>query len=450
MEHKLIFGGEQYLPFARSRIKALRATGLNYASQKFEFGDASVKVSISGEHEYIRIDGGTRDLLMVVNLWAVLSADNSSIYFSRVYRLDLKDPMDAKKASLIYSGSSKESLDGSVTIAPGFIRPYLTGAQLLDGLLITYSTLKTVTTEVHHYVDEYDFWTTTTTRTVTTVNYGSESAEIEENLVLDVELSAAYPSGRFNRTYSGLRIYSWAYFMHTSVEEGVTRNNIHIVAGPSSFSASSTTTYLPSVYDAAHPTEVNAAVAARVPYKWIPIQGGPEPKPVFVIESIPLPLETLPVRGTEYTPEEIGRRQKGYDFIRYNDRAIDRFGNSIFSSYPGNSVPGDLLSSSYYIGLADSGAKFQTKRIVDDAFYGSKMILGNLPGISSVPEYVAALNDTSTFGYTLWFDQTLPSSQWRRKDYPSPELNKTELNVIFATEVTHLTNLAKEWHPRVA
>ncbi len=29
MEHKLILGGEQYLPFARSRIKALQAKGAN-------------------------------------------------------------------------------------------------------------------------------------------------------------------------------------------------------------------------------------------------------------------------------------------------------------------------------------------------------------------------------------------------------------------------------------
>ena len=63
MEHKLILGGEIYLPFARSRIKALRATGLEYASQSFEMGDASVKVRIMPGHEYIRLEGGTIDVL---------------------------------------------------------------------------------------------------------------------------------------------------------------------------------------------------------------------------------------------------------------------------------------------------------------------------------------------------------------------------------------------------
>jgi hypothetical protein len=49
-------GGEQYLPFARSRIKAMRATGLRCASQQFEIDGAIVKVRIDGPHEFIRIE----------------------------------------------------------------------------------------------------------------------------------------------------------------------------------------------------------------------------------------------------------------------------------------------------------------------------------------------------------------------------------------------------------
>jgi len=58
MEHKLIQGGEQYLPFARSRVKALRAMGLAYASQKFEVDGCTVTVRIDPNHEYITINGG--------------------------------------------------------------------------------------------------------------------------------------------------------------------------------------------------------------------------------------------------------------------------------------------------------------------------------------------------------------------------------------------------------
>jgi hypothetical protein len=63
MEHKLIQGGEQYLPFARSRIKAMRATGAKYASQRFSMGDAEVNVQIVGDHDYIRLSGGVYNIL---------------------------------------------------------------------------------------------------------------------------------------------------------------------------------------------------------------------------------------------------------------------------------------------------------------------------------------------------------------------------------------------------
>lgn len=73
MEHKLITGGEQWLPFARSRIKALRALGNPYACQRYEIDGAHVEIRIAGEHEYIRLDGGiqilsgvTRDSMLIV------------------------------------------------------------------------------------------------------------------------------------------------------------------------------------------------------------------------------------------------------------------------------------------------------------------------------------------------------------------------------------------------
>lgn len=59
MEHKLFLGGgEQYLPFARSRIKALRASGMQYAQQQYELPDGSVKIRIQGNQDYITLSGG--------------------------------------------------------------------------------------------------------------------------------------------------------------------------------------------------------------------------------------------------------------------------------------------------------------------------------------------------------------------------------------------------------
>jgi len=58
MEHRLITGGEEYLPFARSCITKLKKLGLPYADQSYEVGGVSIKVRIEPGHEYIRIDGG--------------------------------------------------------------------------------------------------------------------------------------------------------------------------------------------------------------------------------------------------------------------------------------------------------------------------------------------------------------------------------------------------------
>lgn len=58
MEHKLILGGEQYLPFARSCVTKLKKLGLSHASQAYEVDGVSIKVRIEPGHEYIRLEGG--------------------------------------------------------------------------------------------------------------------------------------------------------------------------------------------------------------------------------------------------------------------------------------------------------------------------------------------------------------------------------------------------------
>lgn len=57
MEHKLIQGGEKYLPFARKQIKSLRATGVKYATQRFTMPDGEVMVKIAGDQSYIVLKG---------------------------------------------------------------------------------------------------------------------------------------------------------------------------------------------------------------------------------------------------------------------------------------------------------------------------------------------------------------------------------------------------------
>lgn len=66
MEHRLITGdGALWLPFARSRIKALRASGAPYASQQFTMPDAAlVRVRIEPGIEYIHIDASGGSVYM--------------------------------------------------------------------------------------------------------------------------------------------------------------------------------------------------------------------------------------------------------------------------------------------------------------------------------------------------------------------------------------------------
>ncbi len=74
MEHRLITGGYEYLPFARSCITKLKKLGLPYADQSFEVGGASIKVRVEPGHEYIRIEGG-----------GTVSLDNGVVELNNIY-----------------------------------------------------------------------------------------------------------------------------------------------------------------------------------------------------------------------------------------------------------------------------------------------------------------------------------------------------------------------------
>lgn len=76
MEHKLILGGEQYLPFARSRIRALRAAGMRFASQQFVMPDGEVHVRIVGPNSYVILTGGVYNILSgVVKTGTIIAGD---------------------------------------------------------------------------------------------------------------------------------------------------------------------------------------------------------------------------------------------------------------------------------------------------------------------------------------------------------------------------------------
>ena len=109
MEHKRITGGEHLLPFARSRIRALRATGMLYASQQFEIDGFSVRVRIEPGHEYIMLDGEQPSLYEFFTTGPVLNTQaflDFSIY--RGYGVNVKIDKEKKTLKGIAVGSTLE------------------------------------------------------------------------------------------------------------------------------------------------------------------------------------------------------------------------------------------------------------------------------------------------------------------------------------------------------
>jgi hypothetical protein len=119
MEHKLILGGEQYLPFARSRIKALRAMGLTHASQQFEVDGVSIKVRTDGEHNFIRIGGGS----CVFGLDnGVVPLDGVNKAYETAYAASYNKPFvlaSGESKSRTFDGPSAGQISGSITMAGG-------------------------------------------------------------------------------------------------------------------------------------------------------------------------------------------------------------------------------------------------------------------------------------------------------------------------------------------
>ena len=71
MEHRLITGGAEYLPFARSCVVKLKKLGLPYADQSHVIEGVTIRVRIEPGHEYIHIEGGgTPHGFLVTSGWS--------------------------------------------------------------------------------------------------------------------------------------------------------------------------------------------------------------------------------------------------------------------------------------------------------------------------------------------------------------------------------------------
>jgi hypothetical protein len=122
VEHKLILGGAQYLPFARSRIKALQRTGLPYASQRFTLPDATVSVRIEPGQEHIHITGGGGQIFSGVSRGGFL-ATVSTVLVLQTYKPTSQAwtyalAKDAAKFPLAFRDEAKLSVAINTNIAP--------------------------------------------------------------------------------------------------------------------------------------------------------------------------------------------------------------------------------------------------------------------------------------------------------------------------------------------
>ena len=75
MEHRIITGGAHYLPFARHRVRQLRGQGLQWVTERYDFGDGQVEIRLKGEIEYIKLEGGGCTLRMDSGVVAMHNSD---------------------------------------------------------------------------------------------------------------------------------------------------------------------------------------------------------------------------------------------------------------------------------------------------------------------------------------------------------------------------------------
>lgn len=110
----------ELLPFARSRIKAIRATGLQYASQKFDCSLGQVSVRVEGDQDYISIAGG-KPLWVVILLQTTTRTTSGEPHASLPYTVTLTEvttlkswvlrtALDFSSDKVAYYGETKETV----------------------------------------------------------------------------------------------------------------------------------------------------------------------------------------------------------------------------------------------------------------------------------------------------------------------------------------------------
>ncbi len=388
--HIIECSSPELLPFARSRIKALRATGLKYSAGRYDVNGVMVSVRIEGPHDFIQI-GGTGYLWVLLNyttgyIYEVADSvqtptSGKTITRSKLFRVSLGQNNNSS-ASLFYDGSS------TLTGPPG-----------------------------HQQIDSS--------------TYGSDSApalrdfHVNKNNILGVSWDRIGQSGsRVDYTtyfYSGIGKGSdgnFGYSNKSSIKgpggtllainshfglEGFDLDPLFHNQRPSTINGELYYTVLdvdPQTY-ARYKISIGGAVIAPAA-DWAPIFGAEGVVDVPVLTG-----------SDTYSLMDTGWLVQGKDyFTTFNSGfwiadkiSYDRKGNSL-GTFPGSGKP--LNKTTYLTALLNSGKVWQWH--VGDIVTGFKQKcfdLRNFPTIADDADFLNALNLTygSTNGPTPWIDQ---------------------------------------------
>lgn len=424
MEHKLIQGGEEYLPFARSRIKALRATGLKYANQQFEIDGKSVKVRIAGDHEYITISGSVRpgmcvSITLVENLentlpppLAIETKTTTDYFFS----LDPTDPLDGKKARLI--GTHKHTTITTLQIILGDIIPNFGPASLNTWNRIQESATsnsvwagggpksgiypKIIENDNllrvgENFIinDNYARKDSENNNYKTKLTWGKKTVEIIGNYAYEEFFSAQEGDIYTLIAATGLR-YLTSYVKGRGAAFGVSK------PGESPSDPPINTLYF---YAQSQETKLSMLYKAILTDTPVIVPAEPSEYPNAILSNGT--VKPIPSNGPQYSQINVGTRGVvGPDFILSHTGSTDRWGNGYFSVGSGGIVKNFQPLSRYYTCVgqytkkpyeAVGGAQENALQLWHySSPVGSKLLLTDLKGLKDDAVMLAVLNEIPT------------------------------------------------------
>jgi hypothetical protein len=397
MEHKLIQGGEIYLPFARSRIKALRATGLEYAAQKFLLPDGEVHIRIAGEHDYIRTSGGGSGDMEITLQSPLQGIPGAGAYNFPTYtfktwtfRLDKIDPMNAAKAKFVNKTIERWMRSGTYQ---DFGSPYFRD---------DYTEYKTGIARKQPYkgsrVRSFNFdgktgfsstvrvGPNTIDESQATITYSSEIAWDNKFISVDGQ--------SFSTSYEGVGAPIFTYS-----ESGLKLSSFYPAYGVIDQPVFPATTAVRTLYFFADLPSDSTPSLRKVVMQ--------EPYTIELASPAEIPDQVPTGAGGYYTARNLGATQFGPDFMVFSNVLKSRYGVNLpqaTQSLPANRLYSIVGNLAVPIGSAVGGADentLQLKLNSTNLERGAKFKFSELERIKDDAEFMSVVNEVPQDGQVL-------------------------------------------------